>query len=113
MAYTELRKHFPDRVPVIVETARACTLPPLADKKYLVPKTLPVSQFQYILRQKLKLDASEALFLFINDGAQGAVLPRSHDTVGALAETHATPTRALHMTMSTENTFGHRGVPLN
>ena len=62
-----LKKH-PDRIPIICEKSKSNSydLPNITKHKYLVPKELTVCQFNYFVRQRLKLASDESLFLFIN-----------------------------------------------
>jgi len=62
-----LKKH-PERIPIILEKSKANSfnLPDIMKSKYLVPKELTVCQFNFFVRQRLKLATDESLFLFIN-----------------------------------------------
>merc|ERR1719178_115862 len=62
-----IRAKYPDRVPVICERAdRSGDIPDIDKKKYLVPADLTVGQFQYVIRKRIKLEPSKALFIFVN-----------------------------------------------
>lgn len=58
---------YPDRLPVIVERGSTSLLPLIANNKYLVPNDLTAYHFLYIIRKRLQLPPSDALFLFVND----------------------------------------------
>lgn len=93
---------YPDRIPIICEKALKQTgMPDLDKKKYLVPKDLTIGQFMYVIRKRLKLDSSEALFLFIN----GHIIA-SNSILGPIYETHKEPDGFLYVKFSKETTFG-------
>ena len=56
---------FPDRVPVIVEK-RSQSISTIDKKKYMAPKSLTLGQFSFVIRRRLKLKSTEAIFIFIN-----------------------------------------------
>ena len=67
---------FSDRIPVICEKNRHDLGCPDIDKhKYLVPHNITLGQFMYVIRKRIQLPASSALFLFVGDDA--TVLPVS------------------------------------
>jgi GABA(A) receptor-associated protein len=62
---TTMLQRFPDRIPIIVE--RRCEQVPRIDKrKYMAPSSLTMGQFAYVIRKRLKLKSSDAIFLFLN-----------------------------------------------
>lgn len=60
-------KKYPDRVPVIVEKKNGSGLPEIDRQKYLIPAHLPFSALSYVIRKRLKLDQTKALFMFVNN----------------------------------------------
>jgi len=64
-----IREKFPDRIPIIAEHAKAdrSGIADIDRNKYLVPADLTVGQFCYVIRKRIKLLPSQALFVFIND----------------------------------------------
>jgi len=64
-----IREKFPDRIPIIVEHARADTsnISSIDRNKYLVPSDLTVGQFTFVIRKRIKLAPAQTLFIFIND----------------------------------------------
>ena len=60
-----LRERYPTRIPVLIETKQ--TGLEIPKKKYLVPKDYTVRDFQQIIRKKLDLRETEAIFIFVND----------------------------------------------
>lgn len=53
-----LMKRYPDKIPVYVEGEN------LSQNKFLVPYDITVSQFLYMLREKVLLTPNESIFLF-------------------------------------------------
>ncbi len=94
---------YPDRIPVICERSNKATKDcPIIDKnKYLVPRDLTVGQFIFVIRNRLKLPAEKAIFLFI-----GGMIPSTSSFINNLYETHRDEDGFLYITYSFENTFG-------
>jgi hypothetical protein len=62
----KIMKRDPDRIPVICEKNRHDVSCPEIDKhKYLVPYDITVGQFIYVIRKRIRLPSSSALFLFV------------------------------------------------
>lgn len=97
-----LSKH-PDRIPIICERQASCTsLQQVDKKKYLVPRDLTVGQFVYVLRQRMALNASQAIFLFTESGSMSSC---SHPFQEIYSK-HADADGFLYLRYSGENTFG-------
>lgn len=95
-----IKMKYPGRVPVIVEASS--DVPTLANKKYLVPRDLTVEQFIYTLRNRIKLDPEQALFLFFNE----QVLSPSSEEMGSVYESNKDSDEFLYAMLCSENTFG-------
>ena len=97
---------YPDRVPVIVEmspsSASYNTYTTASHKiKYLVPYDITMGQFIKILRDKLKLESSVALFFFINN----KVFPIT-SLIGNIYKENADEDGFLYIEFCEESTFG-------
>jgi len=92
---------YPDRIPCIVERAKKSTLPPLMKKKFLLPDDLTVNQFVYVIRKRIKLDDTKALFIFVNN-----ILPKSTTLMRELYNQYKSEDGYLTIWISEENTFG-------
>ena len=97
---------YPDRVPVIVEmspsSASYNTYTTASHKiKYLVPYDISMGQFIKILRDKLKLESSVALFFFINN----KVFPIT-SLIGNIYKENADEDGFLYIEFCEESTFG-------
>ncbi len=98
---------YPDRVPVIVEmsssSASYTNYSSASHKiKYLVPYDISMGQFIKILRDKLKLEPSIALFFFINN----KVFPIT-SLIGNIYKENADEDGFLYIEFCEENTFGY------
>ena len=99
-----IRLKYPDRVAVIVEKSNARgskDLPDIDKKKFLAPKDLSVGQFMYVIRKRIKLPPTSALFVFIDE-----TLPNSSETLWGTYEKWGDEDGFLYMTYASENTFG-------
>ena len=101
---SKIMKRYEDRIPVICEKNRHDTGCPEIDKhKYLVPYNLTVGQFIYVIRKRIQLPASSALFLFVGDDA--TVLPVSLE-MEHIYHRFKNKDGFLYMLYSRENVFG-------
>jgi GABA(A) receptor-associated protein len=63
---SKIREKYPDRIPIICERDPRSFLLNCEKNKFLVPGELTISQFGYIIRKRISMDKSNALFLLIN-----------------------------------------------
>ena len=56
---TRIRSKYPDRVPVICEKAARSGLPNIEKKKFLVPGTMLVGEFKYIIHKHINQCTSQ------------------------------------------------------
>jgi GABA(A) receptor-associated protein len=90
--------NYPDRIPVVCEARAPITL----DKtKYLVPKTMTLADFLYVVRKRIKCESNEALFLYINNK-----LPILQQTLTEAYERERDADGFLYFVVSKESTFG-------
>ena len=92
---------YPDRIPVICEQAASSNIAAIDKRKFLVPKDLTMGQFMHVIRQRMKLRADEALFLFIN-----SELPRTSAVMEEIYAQHRSRDGFLYVRYSGENAFG-------
>ena len=92
---------YPTRVPIIVEKHEKCQFEEINKKKYLVPKDMPMNQFVFVIRKRIKLDPSQSLFVMVNNS-----LVSSPELLGEVYETKKDTDGFLYMTYSGESTFG-------
>lgn len=100
---TNIRSKYPNRIPIICERSpgQKSNIPYIDKNKYLVPKELTVGQFLYIIRSKMKLDSSIAIFLFV-----GNVLPSSSTELGDLDQEYRDEDGFLYTKYAGESSFG-------
>jgi GABA(A) receptor-associated protein len=98
---SRILEKFPDRIPVICEPSEKSKYFKMEKTKFLVPKDLSIYQFIMIVRGRLKLHASVALFFIVGD-----VVASSTASFNQLYYEHADQDGFLYLTFSEENTFG-------
>jgi GABA(A) receptor-associated protein len=93
---------YPNRVPVICEVdPKQSTVIHLRKMKYLVPDSLTVGQFVYVLRKQMTLKPEEAVFIMINN-----VLPPTAALMSQIYYEHKEADGFLYAYLCKENTFG-------
>jgi GABA(A) receptor-associated protein len=97
---TRIMAKYPDRIPIICERG-SCEVPELDRSKYLVPRSLSMAEFLYVIRSRLKLSPAISIYLF----AQDHIAPGSQ-LIGQVYETHADMDGYLYISYHGENTFG-------
>ena len=96
----KLKEKYPRRLPVIVTTEKG--IPKLDKDKFLVPKDLLLSEFCYVVRQRMTIDSKKALLLLSNNK-----LLRPFDTMEEIFEKEKDKDcEFLYITACGENTFG-------
>lgn len=96
---------YPDRIPIICEKindSKNKDLPIIEKIKYLVPKDLTMSQFLYVIRNRMKLSPEKAIFLFIDN----STIPSSSATILNIYSQYKDSDGFLYITYSGENVFG-------
>ena len=98
-----IRHRFPNKVPLYVQRyVREREVPTLGRTKFLVPQELTMSQFLYIIRTKMKLRESQALYLLVND----KVLASHSMTMAQAYEQFRANDGYLHITYAAQQVFG-------
>ena len=100
-----IREKFPTLIPVICERVENNTtlVPELDRRKFLVPPHLTMGQFVYVVRKRVKLDATQAIFMYIS---HRNILAPTSMTLSQLYEEHKHEDGFLYVCYSGENTFG-------
>lgn len=91
---------YPDRIAVICHSLRPQD-PPVDKSKYLVPADLMFGQLVYVIRKRMKLPPSQALFFFV-DGK----VPAAQQSLQDIYSRYRDADGFLYVTYSAENTFG-------
>lgn len=97
----KIREKYPERIPIIVEKNETSNVKEIDKKKYLVPKDLSFSQFLFIVRKRINLNQSEALFLFVNNK-----LVPSNKSIAEVYDKEQDKDGFLYIIYNNENTFG-------
>ncbi|XP_028169586.1 microtubule-associated proteins 1A/1B light chain 3B-like isoform X2 [Ostrinia furnacalis] len=98
-----IRHRFPNKVPLYVKRyVREREVPTLEKTKFLVPQELTMSQFLYIIRTKMKLRDTQALYLLVND----KVLVSHSMTMAQAYEEFRGADGYLHITYAAQQVFG-------
>ena len=98
---SKIIEKYPERIPVIVEKSSRSKIADIDKNKYLVPKDMTMGQFIYVVRKKINLDSSQALFLFVDN-----VLCNGSKVMADVYNSYKDKDGFLYITYSTENTFG-------
>ena len=97
-----IKNRYPNRIPIIVSKDNRCkTIDDIDKHKYLVPNDLTIGQFMYVIRKRIKLDSSQALFFFINN-----ILCNNTQTLSEIYNIYKDNDGFLYITYTSENTFG-------
>ena len=102
-----VKRRWMGRCPVIVELDHryvnaAPPMPALDKKKYLVPFATTLAQFTTVIRTRMGLDPSRALFIYVG----GTHLVPLSRTLASLYEEHMDPDGFLYVRYGSEATFG-------
>ena len=98
---TKIMEKYPDKLPIIVSKCSNSNLNDIDKNKYLVSNDMILSQFIYTIRKRIKLEASEALFFFIDN-----TVPKNGAPISELYNLHKDKDGFLYITYNSENTFG-------
>jgi GABA(A) receptor-associated protein len=102
-----VRMKHPTMCPLYIQKARTCTLPDLEKNKYLVPMDSTVGYLVYIIRKKLNLSPSEAIYLSVaKHGKVGGVMPSVSMQLQDLYEKEKDDDGFLYVVYQSENVFG-------
>lgn len=96
-----IRTDHPNRVPVIAEVSESSGYPQLDKTKYLCPSDMTLGQFVYILTRRLKLQESQAMFVFINK----KLFP-TENLISEIYRQEKSEDGFLYCLVTAENTFG-------
>ena len=106
---TRILAKYPDRIPIIIEYNDAELLKIIKKRKFLVPHDVSVSYLNHIIRNKIKIDSSKAIFMFYEN-----ILLNSTSMIGELYEKYKKNNKEyikgdkfFYITLSYENTFGY------
>lgn len=93
---------YPNKVPVIIEKGESSLLPNPVKQKFLLQRDLTIGQYLYIIRKQINIDATESIFLIINE----SFIPPNSATIGEVYEKYADKDGFLYITYSAQQVFG-------
>jgi GABA(A) receptor-associated protein len=96
-----IMEKYPDRIPIICDCDPSSKWT-ITHRKYLVPKTHTVSDFVFVIRKRMSLKESEAIYILIND----RVIPPSSSSMSKLYADYKDPDGFLYITICKESAFG-------
>lgn len=98
-----LKSKYPDKLPIIIEVSKKYTniLPSLPKSKYLLPYDITLAHFISILRNSMKLQPDNAIFLFT-----GNKIPSVTQLMGQIYEFSKDEDGFLYFTICGESVFG-------
>lgn len=99
-----IRKSHPDRLPIICERGRFCSnsVPKLDKIKYLLPHDLTVGQFVYVIRKRMNISPSQAIFLL----AHNRIISNTETIYSVYQQYHDERDNFLYFFYISENVFG-------
>jgi GABA(A) receptor-associated protein len=103
---TKILNKYPNRLPIIIERSKKCSLNEINKNKFLIPDDLTIGQFLMVIRKRIVLENDESLFLFIND----TILPATSQILSSIYNEHKDEDGFLYITYCSENTFGNNKI---
>jgi GABA(A) receptor-associated protein len=97
----KMLEKYPERIPIICERIDN-SIDEIPKGKFLVPKNLCISDFMYVIRQKIKLSPQKSMYLFVNNNT---LVPTS-SVINLVYEKHKDKDGFLYITYGGESTFG-------
>ena len=94
-------RKYSNRRPIIVAKDKRCELPDIDKEKFLVPIDMSISQFMFIIRKRIDLDSSKALFITIN-----GMLVNGSKIISEVYQSMKDEDGFLYVTYAGESTFG-------
>lgn len=97
-----LKKH-PDKVPVMITRAASCkNLPDIDKNKFLVARTMSMGHMLTLVRQRIKIADTTALFVSV----QNKIVPAASLNVSLAYSKYKSDDNILYLQYYGENTFG-------
>jgi GABA(A) receptor-associated protein len=108
--YEKIILKFPMRIPIILENNSTSNnnIPDIDKKKFLLPYDMTISQFLIILRKRIKISPTSAIYIFIEN-----IIPSGPSIISDLYKSYKDEDGFLYMSYRGENTFGLYLLPLD
>ena len=97
-----MKEKYPHRTLIFLEKSKNCNLPDIDKNKFLVPKDLSVGQMIHVIRKRMKINASQSIYLFTENNN----LPVSSQSISSLYDTNANEDGFMYLTYNTEEVYG-------
>ena len=101
---TMLMNKHPGRFPIIIHPKPNTKTPEISKHNYLVSGDMTMAQFTCVLRQRIKLKAEQAIFIFVDN-----TLVPNNTQISELYMRYADSDKFLYMIYACEATFGAPG----
>ena len=98
---TVLMNKHPGRVPIIIHPKPNTKTPEISKHNYLVAGDMTMAQFTCILRKRIQLKPTQAIFIFVDN----TLVPNS-SIISELYSQYADSDKFLYMIYACEATFG-------
>ena len=95
---------YEDRIPLIIVKDKNSQLPDIDKYKFLAPHDLTLGQFMYVVRKRIELDESQALFFFINE----TVMVNTSQNMISIYSSYKDEDGFLYISYCGENVFGNK-----
>lgn len=96
-----IKSKYPNKLPVIIEKHKSCSIDAIEKSKFLVPEELTIAQLLVIIRKRLSLDPTQAIYLFTDN-----ILPPTTQTISSLYSECKNEDGFLYLKYCNENVFG-------
>lgn len=102
--FSRISHRFPNKIPLIIENKNTSKLfiPDIVKKKFLVPSDMTISQLLIVLRKRIQVESTTAIFLFVNDH----IIPSGNSIISELYMSYKDIDGFLYLGYRGENTFG-------
>lgn len=100
----KLINKFPDKVPIIFNPSSNQTKK-IDKQKFLVPRIVTMAELVHIIRKRIMLESSEAIFIFVEENKNRHMV-NSGMIVSEVYEKYKSKDNVLYITYANENTFG-------
>ena len=101
--YREIKQKNQNKIAIICEKDPRSKIVDIQKSKFLIEKDFTFPQFSTIIRKRLKLKESDALFFLAN----GKVSLSGNDTMNDIYKNHADEDGFLYLAYSSEEIFGN------
>lgn len=105
----KLINRHPGRVPIIIAPYKDSTLPSPKEHKFLVPLDMTLVQFMEVIRRRINLNQTQAIFMFadsISEKKRISTLIPSGETFANIYEQHKDMDGFLYLVYSEDAVFG-------